>query len=76
MDNSKLIFDLLKSYKRIGMHPEQIRLRQRVDARLAALKQNGQLYERIPATARSPACASEATGPANGTLAEYSLVDD
>lgn len=80
MDTLKLVFDRILFYKMIGTHPEHMRLRKRVEQRLAALKQKGTLYEsaaeQLPATASSAYTGSKATGPANGTSAEYSLVNN
>jgi len=67
-----LVFDWLLSYKMIGAHPDHMALRERNEARLAILKQEGKLYEssteRLPtsrdgtATSASPASATERSG--------------
>lgn len=80
MNTSKQVFDLLLSYKLIGAHPDHIKLRERYEQRLAAIKQKGQLYESanecVPdaVSVEASKLVAGATNSAVGTLAEYCLV--
>jgi hypothetical protein len=78
MNNSKLIYGMLLFYKHIGAHPEHVKLRERNEQRLAALKQKGTLYEsaneRVPDAVSAEAHVARATASATGSIAEYNLV--
>jgi len=45
MAEQRPVFDIVRHMVRIGQHPEHKALRERTEARLAALKQSGKLYE-------------------------------
>jgi hypothetical protein len=79
MDTSKLVYDKILSFKIVGAHPEHVKLRERYEQRLAALKQKGKLYESanecVPDALSLEARVARATNGATvGTLAEYNLV--
>lgn len=79
MITTRLVYDWLYTYKMIGAHPDHMALRARVDARLAALKQKGKLYEspdeRVSRTAEAT-CAGLSATAAAGTSGQSDVVDN